>query len=327
MDTVTTNDLSQVGHDLKRPESVLATAAGDLFTSNSDGGVSHLHPDGSHSQYLGRTDEISGTLHPNGIALEPDGSFLLAHLGQSEGGVFRLQRDGRLEPELREVEGTELPPTNHVTRDARGRMWITVSTTLSPRDTDFTPDAHRGYVVLDDAPPGAASRARVVAEGLGFTNECCPSPDGRWLYVNETFTRRTSRFPVSDDGTLGDKDVIAEFGPGEFPDGLALDVEGGVWVVCVVSNRVLRIAPDGTVDTWLDAGSQAHIDEVEPIWAAGRMRADQIAGRADSVLGQVSSLAFTGPQRRTVHLGSLRNEHLLYAPAPVAGVEPPHWRF
>ncbi len=320
MNQVTVDDLTSVGHDLRRPESVLATAAGDLFASDADGGVSHLHGDGSQSKYVGRTDDLSGPVAPNGIALDADGSFLLAHLGETEGGVFRLHRDGRLVPQLREVEGTELPPTNHVTRDARGRVWVTVSTTLSPRDTDFRPDAHRGYVVLDDG-----RGARVVAEGLGYTNECCPSPDGRWLYVNETFTRRTSRFPVSEGGTLGDKEVIAEFGPGEFPDGLALDADGGVWVACVVSNRVLRIDAGGKVETWLDAGSQAHIDEIEQIYTAGEMRADQIAGRGSSVLGQVSSLAFGGAQRRTIYLGSLRNGHLLRAPAPVAGVAPPHW--
>lgn len=132
---VSPDDLTPVGHDLKRPESVLATAAGDLFVSNEGGGVSHLHADGSHSQYLGRTDDLSGTVHPNGIMLEPDGSFLLAHLGRTEGGVFRLHRDGTLVPELREVEGSVLPPTNHVTRDTHGRMWVTVSTTLPPRDT------------------------------------------------------------------------------------------------------------------------------------------------------------------------------------------------
>lgn len=322
MRTLSVDELIPVGHDLERPESVLATASGDLYASNAAGGVSHLHADGSHSRYLGGTDELSGPIAPNGIALEPDGSFLLAHLGGDEGGVFRLHRDGRLEPFLREVEGAPLPPTNHVTRDHQGRMWVTVSTTVLPRDTDFRPDAHRGFVVLDDG-----RGPRIVADGLGYTNECLPTPDGRWLYVNETFTRRLSRFPVSGRGELGAKEIVAEFGAGEFPDGLALDAEGGVWEACVVSNKVLRVGPDGTVTTWLDGGSPAHVAEVEPIWAAGDMRAEQIAGRARSVLGQVSSLAFGGPDRRTIYLGSLRNEHLLRAPAPVAGVEPPHWRF
>ncbi|RZT83772.1 sugar lactone lactonase YvrE [Pseudonocardia sediminis] len=321
--TVTADDLKRIGSDLNRPESVLATAAGDLYTSNADGGVSHIRPDGGQTRYLGTTADLPDGLHPNGIALEADGSFLIAHLGQGEreGGVFRLQRDGQLTPELREVDGVALPPTNHVTRDHRGRLWITVSTTVHPRDTDFTADAKSGFVVFDDG-----RGPRIVADGLGYTNECLPSPDGRWLYVNETFTKRLSRFPLSESGEPGPKEVLAEFGPGEFPDGLALDVDGGVWEACVVSNRVIRVLPDGTKETWLNTADRGHVEGVEEAWLSGRMRAAHIGGRGGfSPLGQVSSLAFAGPKRRTLVLGSLRNPYLVSAPAPVAGVEPPHW--
>jgi sugar lactone lactonase YvrE len=38
--------------------------------------------------------------------------------------------------------------------------------------------------------------ARIVADGLGYTNECAIDISGQWLYVNETFSRRLSRFPV-----------------------------------------------------------------------------------------------------------------------------------
>jgi hypothetical protein len=34
---------------------------------------------------------------PNGISILADGSFVLAHLGDSDGGVYRLQRDGRVD--------------------------------------------------------------------------------------------------------------------------------------------------------------------------------------------------------------------------------------
>ena len=37
--------------------------------------------------------------------------------------------------------------------------------------------------------------------------------------------------------------------PGSFPDGLALDVEGNVYVGCYEPSRVLRIAPSGEVET------------------------------------------------------------------------------
>ena len=34
---------------------------------------------------------------PNGISILADGSFVLAHLGDRDGGVCRLQRDGRVD--------------------------------------------------------------------------------------------------------------------------------------------------------------------------------------------------------------------------------------
>jgi hypothetical protein len=77
-----------------RPECVLANAAGDLFTADWRGGVAHLRPDGSQVLYAG-PQSAGLALKPNGIALLRDGSFLLTHLGTDDGGVFRLQRDGR----------------------------------------------------------------------------------------------------------------------------------------------------------------------------------------------------------------------------------------
>lgn len=34
---------------------------------------------------------------PNGISILADGSFVLAHLGDSDGGVYLLHRDGRVD--------------------------------------------------------------------------------------------------------------------------------------------------------------------------------------------------------------------------------------
>lgn len=308
-----------VGTGLDRPECVLATATGDLYCSDSRGGVTHIAPDGRQTLHTGRTVDLPDGIVPNGIALEPDGSFLIAHLGV-EGGVFSLDRDGRLAPVLREVDGTTLPSTNFVTRGHDGRLWATVSTRVVPRGDDYRADARSGFVVLDDG-----RGPRIVADGLAYTNECLPSPDGAWLYVNETFARRLSRFPVHGDG-LGPKEVVAEFGLGEFPDGLALDVEGGVWVICVVANRVLRVAPDGHVTTWLDAGVPERIAQVEAAYRDGTMGGEHIADAGGAPLGQCSSIAFGGPERRTAWLGSLLNDHLTRVDVPVAGVEPPHWR-
>src|SRR5688572_4364011 len=209
------------GSNLARPECVICTRAGDVFASDRRGGVSHIRPDGAHSIYGGATLDLSGPLLPNGIALDRDGSFLIAHLAEGEGGVFRLYRDGRLMPVLRQVDGSDLHVTNFVLRDTQDRLWVTISTRQCPRIKSFRPDVADGYIVLIDM-----RGARIVADGLGFTNECRIDPSGQWLYVNETYTRRLTRFRVDGDGALSQREVVTEFGPGEFPDGLAFDVEG-----------------------------------------------------------------------------------------------------
>ena len=79
------------------------------------------------------------------------------------------------------------------------------------------------------------------------------------LYVNETFGRRITSFRIGRDGALSDRRAVAAFGPGTFPDGLTLDAEGGLWVTSVVSNRLIRVAPDGTQAVLLEDSDPDHL--------------------------------------------------------------------
>ena len=58
------SDLTQTGHDLIRPESVLAQHDGTLWTSDGRGGVTRIGPDGSQ-QFI---DGLGGN-EPNGLAM------------------------------------------------------------------------------------------------------------------------------------------------------------------------------------------------------------------------------------------------------------------
>ncbi len=314
-------DLRFVGSNLVRPECVLANAAGDLFTADWRGGVAHLRADGSQRLYAG-LGPGGLALKPNGIALLRDGSFLLAHLGNDEGGVFRLQRDGQVTDWLRQVDGIDLPPTNFVVEDAAGRFWVTVSTRLQPRSLGYRRTCNDGFIVRVDE-RGAA----IVADGLGYTNEVAVHPSGQWLYVNETFARRLSRFPLRDDGSLGDKEVVTEFGAGTFPDGLAFDEQGHAWVVSIVSNRLIRVAPDGAPTTWLEEADADHLAWVEQAFEAGTMGRPHLDGTPGRSLRNISSVAFAGPDRRTAVLGCLLGERLAALRLPVAGVQPTHWHY
>lgn len=313
-------EVCAIGHDLARPECVLATAGGYLYTSDWRGGVCVLTPDGRQLSIL--ASDKSFIPRPNGIALVEDGSFLLCHLGDEEGGVYRLEKDGILSAFLIELEGVTLPPTNFVHVDRAGRAWISVSTRICPRDRAYRPDVFTGFIAMVDE-----RGARLAADGLGYTNEVCVSPDDKYLYVNETFARRLSRFSIKTGGMLGPRETVAEFGHGTFPDGLAFDDEGAVWITSIVSNRVIRVLADGTHQKLLEDSAVDHVEWAEQAFLdrrMGRPHLDKIKSRK---LRNISSLAFGGANRKTVYLGCLLDTVLYCFKSPIAGLKPVHWHF
>ena len=315
-------ELSSIGSQLVRPECVLATRSGSLYTADWRGGVAQVLPDGTENLFTGTMPD-GLTARPNGIALMADGSFLMAQLGETDGGVYRLTRDGQITPWLRQVNGVDLPPTNYVVQDAAGRTWITVSTLLTPRAAAYRGDVAYGFIVCVDV----SGHASIVADGLGYTNEVAIHPSGRWLYVNETFGRRLSRFELRADGALGARETVTEFGAGTFPDGMAFDEEGAAWIVSIVSNRLIRVMPDGSQRIHLEDNEHEHLSWVEEAFQGHTMGRPHLDGIRSQRLRNISSIAFAGPDRRTGVLGCLLGNHLETLPMPVAGVAPFHWNF
>jgi D-xylonolactonase len=75
---------------------------------------------------------------------------------------------------------------------------------------------------------------QVSPTGIGdmvVTNGPAVSPDGRTLYLVDTFRRRIEQAEIRDDGSLGERRpfVTIEQGAG-FPDGPTVDSEGAVWI-------------------------------------------------------------------------------------------------
>lgn len=307
------------GRDLTRPECVLCLESGVTFVSNWNGGVTRIAADGTPQHIL-----AEGTPHPigvNGFAITPEGDFLLADLNADGGGVWRLRTDGSAEPFLLEIDGQRIPPTNFVGVDAKGRAWITVSTRHEPRDKAYRQDVADGYIIMVDK-----GTARIVAEGIGYTNEAIVDPSGEWLAVNETFGRRTSRFPIAADGSLGPRETVTEYGAGVYPDGLAFDEAGGIWMTSVVSNRLVHVAPDGTQTIVYEDCDNDALDAVEAAFQAGELGREHLDSVVSQVARSISSIAFGGPDRKTAYLGNLLDDKIYTFRSPVAGAAPSHWR-
>lgn len=289
--------LETIGAGLHRPECVVVDGEHAVYVPDWRGGVTRIAADGSQQTWLATNAPVQ--LRPNGIALLPDGSFLIANLGEA-GGVWQLHRDGTVVPFLTMVDGTVLPPANFVLRDGE-RTWVSVSTRHVPRQTAWRPDVADGFVVLVDR-----RGARIVADGLHYTNEVRPDPEGRWLYVVETFGRRLTRFRIGAGGDLSCPEPVVTLGHGGFPDGLAFDRAGRIWIACPISNRLLRVGEAG-IETVLADENPAHVAAVEQAFLAGEMATQHLGAIPGTRLQQLTSVAFSADSR-SVYLGSLHGD-------------------
>jgi sugar lactone lactonase YvrE len=309
------------GRLLRRPESVLCTGAGDVFVSHLGKGISHISSEGSQ-RTIGDVQELDGLPWiPNGIALLADRTFLIANMGAG-GGVWRLYADGRVEPFALEIDGAPLRPANFVLSDEKNRVWVTVTTGTWPLSDTFSTKTPDGYIALIDH-----RGARIVADGLAFANEVRIDAAYEFLYVVETFGRRIRRFRIGADGGLNAGEVFAAFGRGTFPDGIAFDAEGCLWTASIVSNRVIRIDPDGGQTLMLEEANAEHIGHIEGLLEAGALSRSDVLSTPSKLLKNISSIAFGGPGLRTLYLGSLSGDRLAVFSSPVAGLKPSHWDY
>jgi len=320
MGAISLQDLTFVGDDLERAECVMTTRSGDLFVPDKRGGISIVRADGRTERILAK-NAPEGFL-PNGIALLPDRSVLIANLGPG-GGLWHLAQDGTLTPRLQEIDGRPLPPCNFVGTDRQNRTWLTVSTWLVPREQSMRKGYGDGFIILIDG----KGPARIVAENIGFTNEAIVDLTGEWIYLNETIAQRTSRMPIRKDGSLGAREVFAQYGEGTWPDGFTFDAEGGVWIVSVVSNRVIRATPDGKQELILEDNDSATLQAAIDAFNNGTYTRSHLDSGGKRPLGNLSGISFGGPDLKTVYLGSLFGTRLATFRSQVAGAEPVQWTY
>jgi xylono-1,5-lactonase len=86
-----------------------------------------------------------------------------------------------------------------------------------------------------------------IDKGYRITNGPAFSPDGGTMYHTDTLRRTVYAFDLAADGTATNKRVFLKFGEETIgnPDGMNVDVEGGLWIAFWGGWCVRRYAPDG----------------------------------------------------------------------------------
>lgn len=204
------------------------------FSDVRGGGVFRRSPDGQIETLISTDRKSVG-----GIALNEGGGILVTGPSLAQWD----EQTGQLKEIFTAWDGKPLFGLNDLTTDDQGGVWVgSFGCDISKFDFKSTPPP--GSLFRVD-PSGAVTQlweGVEVTNGLGFT------ADRKLLYHCDSTTRAVWAYDVRADRTVSDRQLFAKL-PDGMPDGMTVDIEGGVWVAVVAgSGEVVRFKPDGTVD-------------------------------------------------------------------------------
>ena len=323
--------LRYVGHDLKRPECILAEPDGTLWSADARGGVMRIARDGTQAlitqhrsgYFEGAASEASryleGTL-PNGMAFADNGDFLIANFGTD--CLEIMSHDGQSRVLADSIEGEPIGKVNFVLRDSKNRIWITVSTRIKNWMHALRTDLPDGYVARYED-----GKFRIVADGFHFTNEIRFDAREEFMYVVETTGGCISRLRIDEEGKLSNREVFgpSNLGKGAWPDGIAFDSFGNLWGTMVYSDKLFVLTPQGDLRVLLDEGDPHKVGRLEKQFFEGRVTENVLFDTGRGVAPWMASVTFGGPDLRTAYIGSLKGDRIPCFRAPVSGLPMVHW--
>lgn len=128
--------------------------------------------------------------------------------------------------------------------DPRGRFWAGTMRMGGPRAGDDAEGTLYRYV--------GGRTCRAVLPGFFIINGLAFAPDGRTMYVAETYVAASRIWSFDydlDRGAISGKRVLLDTAAlGIHPDGAAVDAEGCYWFCDCGGWRILRLDPRGKVD-------------------------------------------------------------------------------
>ena len=218
------------------PEGPAFDAEGTLYiTQCGSGWISRIA--------AGETDDYvhSGST-PNGAAFDEHNVLWIAEAGTNQ----LLRYDGE---ELSEVaakwDGQPLQKPNDLVFHPDGTIYMT-----GPGGSNAETPIGKVYHVTREG------ELTVVADRLAFPNGLALTEDASKLYVVETSRQQVIVYDVGDDRSLDGPELFAEMPGGVGGDGMALDVDGNLYVAHFGMGEIAVFDQDGARIGTLPAGGE-----------------------------------------------------------------------
>jgi gluconolactonase len=276
--------VKSIGTGLVRPEGIMALDDGTLITADARGCCARIERDGRVALF----GDLGGV--PNGICIDPEGQVIVANIGN--GQVQSLGPDGRHSVLLTHTDGRRMAAPNFPFVDSKGRLWVSNSTENEDINAVLVKPTPDGCMVCIEN-----GCARIVADGIYFANGVALDQDEAYLYVAQTMRVNILRYAIRPDGSLGPAEI---FGPSPlirqgYPDGIAFDMAGNLWIAFPQRNAVGYLTPSGELHMYLEDPQRR-------------------------VFQRPANVCFGGPDRRTAFIGSLDGTTIPYFQVPHPGM-------
>ena len=210
---------------IDHPECVAFDRSGNLWAGGEAGQIYRISPEGKVRQMA----DLGGFCA--GLAFSPQDDLFVCN---PQHGILKVDSSGDYSVFANRAGDHKLICPNFGVFDSAGNYYVTDSGNWKK---------HNGCLVRF-TPEG---KGRILAGPFGYANGLALSADEKTLFMVESDTNSVLRFEVRADHTVGAaKPFVTDCG--RFPDGLALDANGALYVCCYASDEIWRVRPGGAKD-------------------------------------------------------------------------------
>lgn len=200
----------------------------------------------------------------NGVTFDKQGR--VTYCTHGDHSVVRVEKDGKRTVLADKYEGKRLNSPNDLVYKSDGSLYFTDP----PFGFRKGADDPKKELPFSGVYHWANGKLTLVNKDFGAPNGIAFSPDEKYLYINDSFTKTYWRFDVQPDGSLANKKLLIDMSSAKeegVPDGLKIDQKGnlygagpgGIWVLTPEGKHLgtIRPAENPANLAWGDADGKA----------------------------------------------------------------------